>query len=120
MVLLLIAGCGKVLVGLAPENEHVVLHSIGALNIPIASVAIVLISATTFQVRKSLSVIGLTAFALGSVGTALLVTAQFAGSSLLPGLGMGGMERLAGYPANAWMVSTGIAAIADGLRSRGP
>ena len=64
--------------------------------------------------------IGLGAFLSGIVGTTLSIAAQFAGLSSLLGLGAGGMERLAAYPADLWLVAAGLSAIAEasGWRSR--
>ena len=118
LALLLISGCGKMLVGWVPENGNIVLHSIGAFNMPVASVAILLISATLLHARRALAIIGLAAFVLGVIGTTLSVVAQFAGSSFLLGLGVGGMERLAGYPANAWLLAAGLTTVAEVARSR--
>ena len=126
-VLLLITGCGKILVGAAPENEHIVLHSIAALNIPAGNLVVLLFSVAIFQVHKVLAFIGLVAGVLGLVGTTLSVAAQIGGSRFLLGLGTGGMERLAAYPGNAWIVAVGITAIvgtrhdsAHGTRDRQP
>jgi hypothetical membrane protein len=111
LTLLMIAGCGKILVGCAPENENIVLHAIAAFNIPVASLAALVISVVTFRKQRTLALIGFGAFVLGAVGTMLSIAAQVAGPALLLGLGPGGMERLAGYPANLWLVAVGLAAM---------
>jgi hypothetical membrane protein len=116
--LLVISGLGKILIGCVSENENILLHSIAALNIPIASVAILLISKTAFQQQKALALVGFGAFAIGMLATTLSIAAPFCGTALLLGLGVGGMERLAGYPANVWLVVVGLTAMAEGLRTR--
>ena len=120
LILLMISACGKMLVGWVPENENITMHSIAALSIPAASLAILLICAATFRERKTLALVGFGAFLLGVVGTTLSVAAQLAGPDLLLGLGAGGMERLAGYPADMWLVAAGLSAIgqASSARSR--
>lgn len=56
-------------------------------------------------------VVGVVSFAAACLSTA----AQTAGPALNLGLGNGGMERLAGYPGNLWMLVVGIIAIAQAL-----
>ncbi len=119
LILLTISACGKMLVGWVPENENITMHSIAAFNIPAASLAILLICAAAVRERKALALIGFGAFLLGVVGTTLSVAAQVAGPDLLLGLGAGGMERLAGYPADAWIVAAGLSAIAQASSARG-
>ncbi len=119
-VLLMISGLGKILVGWVPEDENIVLHSLAAFDIPLASIGICFISWSIFRQHKALALGGLAAFMSGMVATTLSVAAQFMGPAVLFGLGVGGMERLAGYPANIWLAAAGSVAIAEAWKpSRG-
>ena len=42
LILWVLSGLGKIIVGIVPENTHIGLHLIGALNVPVESVAILL------------------------------------------------------------------------------
>lgn len=42
-------------------------------------------------------------------GTVLSVAGEYGGAALYLGLGVGGTERLAGYPGNLWMVVVALA-----------
>lgn len=44
---------------------------------------------------------------IGLARTALSTAAEFAGSSLYHGLGVGGMERVADYPGSVWLLMIG-------------
>jgi hypothetical membrane protein len=115
-VLLVVAGLGKIVVGLVPENTDTGLHLLGAFNIPIASVAIVLLSIAVRRTSPGLAAVGIVLAALGLVGTFLSGAGQFS-SALYLGLGVGGSERLAGYPGNLWMLIIGVLALAPRYRS---
>jgi hypothetical membrane protein len=52
LVLLGVAGAGTILVGLSPENVNVVLHVIGALNIPAGNVAMILLGLAIWRDRR--------------------------------------------------------------------
>jgi hypothetical membrane protein len=115
-VLWLLAAAGKVGVGLVPENMNPALHTAAALNIPIGGLAILLLSLAQSHERKALALLGYAIFSLTLVASALSIAAQFAGSGLLLGLGVGGMERLAGYPANVWLTVVGLVVVSEGAR----
>lgn len=109
-----VAGIGKVVVGLVPENADAALHLLGAFNIPLGSVAILLLSAAVGRRAPVLAGFGVVLAVLGLVGTVLSTAGQFA-PALHLGLGSGGAERLAGYPGNLWMLVVGLlAAVARG------
>jgi hypothetical membrane protein len=102
LLLWVVAGAGKVLVGVAPENENLSVHLMGALSIPVGSVAILLLALTSW--RTGLGVFGIVVALLGFLGTALTFAA--------PGfIGVGGAERLAGYPGVVWLLVVGAAAL---------
>jgi len=114
-VLLLIAGGGKMLVGLVPENTNIGLHTSAALNIPIGNVAILLLSIAIFRQHRMLAITGIFLFVVSFTALSLSIAAQFDRPDLLLRLGAGGMERLSGYPSNFWLLMAGIVAIASSL-----
>lgn len=111
LVLWIVAGLGKILVGLVPENTNVGLHLIGALNIPIGCVAILLASLGIRHSHRALSWVGIALAVVGLVGTLLSTAAQLAGPRLDLGLGVGGMERISDYPGSLWVLLIGIVAM---------
>jgi hypothetical membrane protein len=119
LVLWILAGLGKIVVGLVPENTDPGLHILGALNLPISSVAILLLSLTIRRTHRSLSVTGVVVAVVGLAGSVLSSAGQYAGSSLYLGFGVGGMERIAGYPSNLWMLLIGAFAILAARRQDG-
>lgn len=114
-VLWIVSGLGKLGVGLAPENRNIALHTVAALSIPVASAAVLLLSLAILRQRRALALVGLGLFAMALIGTVSSIAAQSAGPALLFGLGVGGMERLASYPANVWLVVLGTIAILERL-----
>ncbi len=69
-------------------------------NIPVAGVAILLISLVIIDQHRTIAILGVVLAVVGLVGTVLSTAGQYAGSGLYLGLGVGGTERLAGYPGN--------------------
>jgi hypothetical membrane protein len=108
LALWLVAGVLKMVVGLAPENTVAGLHLLGAANLPVLSVAIVLLGIAFLRLRPGFGTLSIVIGSVGLVGAILSTAAQTAGSALDLGLGNGGMERVAGYPGNVWMVIVGI------------
>jgi hypothetical membrane protein len=107
LVLLVVTGLGKILVGVFPENTDISLHLLGALNIPIESISILLLSLEIIRTRPGLALIGLGAAGLGLVGTALGTAGEVVGPGVYLGLGVGGMERVADYSGSLWMLLIG-------------
>jgi hypothetical membrane protein len=117
LVLWVITGLGKILVGLSPENKNVDLHLLGALNIPAGCIAILLLSLSIRQINRSIASTGIVLAIAGLAGTLLSTAGQFGSSSLYLGLGVGGMERVSDYPASLWVLMIGIIAVLSaGLR----
>jgi hypothetical membrane protein len=114
LVLLLCAGVLKIVVGIAPENVNVSLHVLGALNLPLESVAILLLSLAILDLHHTAGVFGLVVAVIGLGGAALTSAAQYAGNGANLGVGNGGMERVAAYPGNVWLVVIGVIVIATG------
>jgi hypothetical membrane protein len=111
LALWILSGIGKIIVGLVPENTHIGLHLLGALNVPLGSVAILLLSLAIRRTSRALSTIGIVVAVVGLAGSFLSTAGEFAGSSLYLGLGVGGAERLASYPGSLWMLLIGIIAM---------
>ena len=67
LVLLVAAGLGKIVVGVVPENANAGLHLLGAFNLPVGSVAILLLS---LAVRRTARVISASGVVVAGVGLA--------------------------------------------------
>jgi hypothetical membrane protein len=52
LVLLAIAGAGTILIGLSPENVNVLIHLVGALNIPAGNAAMILLGFAIWHDRR--------------------------------------------------------------------
>ena len=114
LVMWALSGLGKIVVGLVPENVNVGLHLLGALNVPVGSIAILLLSLAVRRTGRTLSAVGVVVAAVGLFGSVLSAAGQYYGSSLYLGLGVGGAERLASYAGSLWMLAIGIGAISLG------
>jgi hypothetical membrane protein len=112
VIMWVLSGLGKIVVGLVPENTRIGLHLIGALNVPLESIAILLLSMAIRRSSRVLATIGIVVAVVGLAGSFLSTAGQYAGSSLYLGLGVGGAERLASYPGTLWMLMMGITAMA--------
>jgi hypothetical membrane protein len=101
---LAVAGLCTIVVGLNPENESLRLHMVGALNIPAANIALVLMGLACWGYRRWIAVLSLVLGLIGwlglPVGVLLLVYS---------GHGGGLAERLALYPIFIWTAVLGIA-----------
>jgi hypothetical membrane protein len=100
---LILAGVGKIVVGLAPENANLILHLLGSLGIPCASIGMLLLGFATLGTRRWVALFSLALGALGLLGLLLgnLVVAAL-------GHGRGAAERVADYPVVVWMIVLGI------------
>jgi hypothetical membrane protein len=112
MALWVLAGLGKIGVGLVPENTNVAIHLLAAFNIPVESVAVLLTSLALLPTNPGLGRLGLVMASIGLTGTALGIAAEVLGPGLYLGLGVGGMERVAEYPATVWRFAAGVVAVA--------
>ena len=108
MLLWVLAGAGKVLVGAALADENLALRLIGSLYLPLGCLAMLLLGLATWRGR--LGVFGLAMAGLGLLGLALSVFAPEL-------LGFGAAERLAGCPADVWLFVVGGAALLPGRES---
>lgn len=87
-VFLALAGLGKIVVGLAPENVNPGLHALGSLGILCANIGLVLLGLAIGRARRWVAVLSLVLGSLGWLGLLLFV-----------GHSSGAAERLADYPA---------------------
>jgi hypothetical membrane protein len=111
LLLWLIAGVGKIIVGLVPENTKASLHTLGATNIILSGIAILLLSLAVRRQNPVLARTGLIIAIVSLVASFLWAAAQSGRSALYLGLGAGGMERLADYPTDIWLVLIGVIAV---------
>jgi hypothetical protein len=102
-----LCGLAKIVVGLVPKNENINLHLLGALNVPVGSVAILLVSLAIRRTRRRSAAVGVLLAVAGLVGTVLSTAGEYPGSALYLGLGVGGMERVASYPGSLWLLVAG-------------
>jgi hypothetical membrane protein len=103
MALLAVAGVGKIVVGLVPENTIVGLHFLGALlGIPCALVGILLLGLATRTTRRGVAAASLVLALTGLLG--LIITKVVTGGLHDYGLG----ERLAEYPIFVWLALMGL------------
>lgn len=101
LALLVLAGAGQVLVGLRPENTSIALHGVGALfGLAGANLGVLLLGAGLWRVRRQAAVLSML---VGVVG----LISFFTFSSQPFGLGVGLVERMAGYPVVIWMIVAG-------------
>jgi hypothetical protein len=109
-----LAGIGKIIVGLAPIDVDPALHGFGARNIPLQSIAILLLALADRRARPTLAIIGGVVGVIGLVGEWIWMS----GPAAYGELGPGGAERLASYPGNLWVLGVGVLAVAVSLGGR--
>jgi hypothetical protein len=117
----IVTGLGEMGVGLVPENTDLALHTLFALNVPIASVAVLLLSVALLRGHRVVAGIGIALAVVGLAGFVWLSAGEVAGPALYLGLGPGAAERVADYPAAVWRLMIGtlvVASAALGQRSR--
>jgi hypothetical membrane protein len=110
--LFVISGVGKVIVGLVPENTRIGLHLIGALNVPIMAVGMILVSLSFIARDRSLAIVGILLAGISLLGFVLSTAGEFSHHFYL-GFGVGGMERISDYPTNLWLLLLGVIVIAS-------
>jgi hypothetical membrane protein len=59
LIMLGVAGAGTILVGLSPENVHIFIHVVGAVNIPAGNVAMILLGLAIWRDRRGPDRVGL-------------------------------------------------------------
>ena len=114
IALFTLAGIGKIIVGLAPGNVNYGLHSLGGLGIILANIGMILlgssVSGTSDRWVPRLSVsLGI----LGLIGEVFFLAHRAFG-------GAGAAERIADYPAFAWMIVLGVCCIRLARHSGSP
>jgi hypothetical membrane protein len=101
IALFTLAGIGKIVVGLVPGDVNYGLHSLGGLGIIFANIGmIVLGSAVSGKNDRWISLLPVLLGILGIVGEVFFLAHR--------AFGGGAAERVADYPAFAWMIVLGI------------
>lgn len=111
LILLVIAGVGKTFVGIVPENTNLTLHTLSAFNLPVTSIAILLLGLSVRHTHRAVLWLSVLTAVVGLLAGAVFTAAQYAGHSPIPGAGIGTLERIAGYPSNIWVLGIGILAL---------
>ena len=113
ILLILLAGCGYVIVGLAPADRHENIHVVlGAIPIFFAGNAALLLAAIGSARLRAVRFAALLLGVAGLGGTLLFLQRRYLG------LGMGGMERVAAWPLLIFLALAGLAAV-EGIWPRG-
>jgi hypothetical membrane protein len=102
MAFLALAGVGKIVVGLAPENTRLLLHAAGSLGIPCAVVGILLLGVATWRTRRSVAGISLAAAGIGILALLIKLASGHAATDV------GLTERLIDYPTILWLAAMGL------------
>jgi len=97
------------------ENTNVGLHLLGSLNLPLTSVAILLLSMGIRRTDRTAAAVGMVVAVVGIIGTVLSTAGQFGGNALYLGLGVGAMERIASYRGSLWAIAAGIVVLLQGF-----
>jgi hypothetical membrane protein len=100
LLLLVLFGVGKVIVGLAPEDQRLFLHALGSLGILFGNVGCLVFAAGLWRTARPLALIFLCIGVVGVISFVLL---------LLPALMTvrGASERLADWPLPLWLAVLG-------------
>ena len=94
-------GLGVVLVGASPENVQGTVHALGTfLAFGVGDISLILL-ALTLEMGTQMKWYTLLSGVVGLSGLAFYVSGQFLH------LGLGGMERVAGYPQTFWLIVFG-------------
>jgi hypothetical membrane protein len=111
LILLGVAGAGTILIGLSPENVNVLVHLVGALNIPAGNAAMILLGLAIWRERRALAWFSLLSGVVGILGL-------LAGPFLVIATGHGGglAERVALYPLIIWLIVFGVSFVAQRVR----
>jgi hypothetical membrane protein len=105
IALFTLAGIGKILVGIAPGNVNYGLHSLGGLGIIFANIGLILLgSAVSAPQDRWVKWLSLSLGILGLIGEVFFIAHRAFG-------GAGAAERIADYPAFAWMIVLGACCV---------
>jgi hypothetical membrane protein len=97
-----LAGLGTLLVGLFPENTNNTLHTLGAaLPFLIGNLSIGLLG-VVLDIPQWLRIYSIATSVLTLIALVLFTSHTYLG------LGIGGMERLVGYPQTVWLIVFGL------------
>lgn len=106
VVFLVLAGIGKIVDGLDPENQRIFLHLLGAFGIPCADIGILLLGLAVWHTRRGVGVFSVCLGVLGLLGYLALLALTTSPH------GVGTAERVADYAMVVWMVGLGIGCVA--------
>jgi hypothetical membrane protein len=112
--LLTVAGLCTIVVGLNPENENLRFHLVGALNIPAANTALLLLGLAAWGTRHRVAWLSIALGVLGWLGLPLGILLLVVG-----GHGGGLAERVALYPSFIWTIVLGVAFLRSSGRTAG-
>jgi hypothetical protein len=104
-VSLTLAGLGKIVVGLVPENSSLLLHELGGLGSLMSIIGVLLFGLAVWQTRRRVAVFSVEIAALGLLG----ILGSFAAPVL--GHGHGASERVEMYPVFVWMFVLGLSLV---------
>jgi len=97
-----LAGFGTLLVGLFPENTVSSLHILGAaLPFFIGNIGMVILG-TALDIPQPFKIYTIFSGVLALIALTFLLTGNYLG------VGIGGMERLTGYPQTLWLIVFGL------------
>jgi hypothetical membrane protein len=109
LALLVLAGAGEILAGLAPEDVHPVLHILGAIaGLPGVNAGALLLGIAVWRALRWVGVFGIIAGTLGLFGFFVAPAT---------GIGVGAAERLAGDPTVVWQIAVGAFLLRSAIRS---
>jgi hypothetical membrane protein len=105
ITLFTLAGIGKILVGIAPGNVNYGLHALGGLGIIFANIGVILLGSAVYVTKdRWIGRLSLSLGILGLAGEVFFLAHRALG-------GTGAAERVADYPAFAWMLVLGICCV---------
>jgi hypothetical membrane protein len=114
IALFTLAGTGKILVGIAPGNVNYGLHSLGGLGIIFANIGMILLGSAAYGMKERwIRRLSLSLGILGLIGEVFFLAHRALG-------GAGAAERVADYPAFAWMIVLGICCVCWSCQTRSP
>jgi hypothetical membrane protein len=112
LLLLVLFGVGKVVVGLAPEDQRLFLHAIGSLGILFGNVGCLVLAAGLWRTARPLALVFLCIGVAGIIGFVLLFVPALTTTR-------GAVERVADWPLPIWLAVLGARFILSPTRIRG-
>jgi hypothetical membrane protein len=117
LALLVLGGAGQVLVGFRPENVDLGLHTLGAVfGIAGSDLAVLLLGIVLWGTSRWAALLSVLAGAIGLV--CFVLTGSAAAGTVA--VGVGTVERIAGYVPVVWMILVGAFLLRAALAERRP